>query len=79
MDRLDYVAKMMKILNNSSKFENLGSCDEFDSTGQKERALQAFLYRMDKDGKITESVCKRIRPTASVRPRMYGLPKLHKL
>ena len=39
---------------------------------------QAFLYRLLKDGKIDESISQRIRPTGSVRPRMYGLPKKHK-
>ena len=78
MNEADYVAKMMEILNDSSKFECLGSCDECDNTGQNERALQAFLYRLCKDGKIDEEVYAWIRPTGSVRPRMYGLPKLHK-
>ena len=33
MNKTDYVAKMMEILNDSSKFEWLGSCDERDNTG----------------------------------------------
>ena len=78
MNKCDYIAKMMDILMDSSKFECLGSTADSDHTGQNERALQAFLYRLLKDGKISESVYKRIRPTGSVRPRMYGLPKLHK-
>ena len=31
-----------------------------------------------KDKKISEEVYKRVRPSGSTRPRMYGLPKTHK-
>ena len=78
LDHVDYVAKMMDILSDTSKFECLGSCEDFDNTGQNERALQAFLKRQQKEGKLSESVYDRIRPTGSIRPRMYGLPKIHK-
>ena len=78
MNKHDYIAKMMDILNDSSKFEFLGSVEDSDRTGQIERSLQAFLYRLLKGGKIDESIYQRIRPTGSVRPRMYGLPKIHK-
>ena len=75
LDRSDYIAKMMEILGDSNKFECLGSCEEYDNTGLNERALQAFLYRQFKAKRIGESVYERIRPTGSIRPRLYGLPK----
>ena len=78
LDRADYNSKMMEILNDTSKFECLGSCEEHDRTEQIEKALQAFLLRQQKAGKIGEAVYNRIRPCGSVRPRMYGLPKIHK-
>ena len=62
----------------TTKFECLGSCDENDHTGQIERSLQAFLLRQHKAGLINANVYDRIRPSGSVRPRMYGLPKVHK-
>ena len=46
MNKCDYIAKMMDILMDSSKFECLGSTDDSDHTGQNEIALQAFLYRL---------------------------------
>ena len=78
LNKADYVSKMMAILGDKSKFKCLGSCDEHDRTGENERALQAFLLRQRNSGKISKDVYERIRPTGSVRPRMYGLPKVHK-
>ena len=78
LDKQDYVAKMMSILNDSTKFERIGGCAEHDNTGKRERALQAFLLRLKKDNQITQEVYNRIRPTGSIRPRLYGLPKVHK-
>ena len=69
---------MMDVLSDDSKFESLGGCDVADRTDLNERALQAFLYRNFKEKKISEDVYKRIRPVGSIRPRMYGLPKVHK-
>ena len=40
--------------------------------------MQAFLYRKLKEKKISEDIYKRIRPSGSIRPQMYGLPKIHK-
>ena len=74
----DYVQKMNAILCDESKFQRLGSVETHDSTLQQERALQAFLLRAHKDGHIAKETYDRIRPVGSSRPRMYGLPKLHK-
>ena len=78
LDKSDYIAKMLVILDDPSNLECLGGCDEHDNTGQNERALQAFLLRQHKAGLISSVIYDRIRPTGSVRPRMYGLPKVHK-
>ena len=78
LDRSDYIAKMMDILNDERKFECLGSCADSDNTVQNEHALQAFLLRKVREGKLDEGVYDRIRPSGSIRPRLYGLPKIHK-
>ena len=44
-DRKDYVAKMLDILNDSSKFVCLGDCETEDKTDLNEKALKAFLFR----------------------------------
>ena len=68
MDKKDYVAKMMEILNDGAKFECLGSCETEDRTDLNEKALQAFLYWKLKEKKISEAIYKRIRPSGSIRP-----------
>ena len=78
LDRSDYVAKMLTILSQESKFKRIGEVETCDSTLQQERALQAYLLRQFKAGHITEEVYHRIRPVGASRPRMYGLPKTHK-
>ena len=45
LDHAEYIAKMMEILDDDTKFECVGSCEEYDNTGQNERTLQAFLLR----------------------------------
>ena len=78
LKRSDYVEKMQAILSDKRKFQDIGETDVNDRTVQIERALQAFLLRARKAGHITAEVYDRVRPVGSIRPRMYGLPKLHK-
>ena len=78
LDRSDYIAKMMTILSDREKFECIGDVDTCDNTLQQERALQAFLLRHHKAGHISQQDYARIRPVGASRPRMYGLPKIHK-
>ena len=65
--------KMDTILFDIRKFRKVRSVKE-----QQERALQAFLLRAQKARQITKVVCHKIRPVGFTRPRMYGVPKLHK-
>ena len=78
LNKEDYVDKIKSILKDHSKFEHIGDADLNDRILQQERALQAFLLRACKNKYLPESVYDRIRPVGSTRPRMYGLPKLHK-
>ena len=78
LNTADYISKTMAILGDKSKFKFLGSCDGHDRTGENDCALHAFLLRERNSGKISKDVYERIRPTGSVRSRMYGLPKVHK-
>ena len=77
LNREDYVKKMNVILTDS-KFEALGDADTNDRTLQQERALQAFLLRACKAGDLPRDIYNRIRPVGTTRPRMYGVPKIHK-
>ena len=59
LDRKDYVAKMM-ILLDRSKFERIGDVNANDNTLLRKRALQAFLLRQQKAGHISEEEYARI-------------------
>ena len=74
----DYLEKMGAILSDETKFVKLGDVDTNDHTLQHERALQAYLLRAMKANKISADVYHRIRPVGATRPRMYGIPKIHK-
>ena len=74
----DYNRKMGMILNDTTKFLNLGPVDSNDNTAKIESRIQRRLLRLKKDNLISQNVYDAIRPTGSQRPRMYGLPKTHK-
>ena len=78
MNKIDYISKMDFILQGNSKFENLGPSSEFDNTVKIEAHIQRRLLQLKKEGLLPSKIYSRIRPTGSQRPRMYGLPKIHK-
>ena len=78
LDKSDYVEKMNDILSQADKFVCIGDVETNDNTLLRERALQAFLLRHKKARYISQEVYERIRPVGCSRPRMYGLPKIHK-
>ena len=78
LNRSDYINKMESILSDTIKFEQLGPVKDFDKTASNETKLQRRLLQMVKDEDLPRNVYEVIRPTGSQRPRMYGLPKIHK-
>ena len=78
LSREDYLAKMQLILEDKTKFKRIGNVDEHDRTLLQERALQAYLLRANREKRLTNEVYNRVRPVGSTRPRMYGVPKVHK-
>ena len=78
MNKADYVRKMNDILEDTNKFKMVGDVASHDHTLRNERSLQQLLRRLKDDCEISHDVYDRIRPTGSTRPRMYGLPKVHK-
>ena len=77
LDRHKYNNKMMTILSDNTKFEHLGPAETLDITANIEKAFQRRMYKWLKDKSIPLSVYNVIRPT-SQRPKLYGLPKIHK-
>ena len=78
MNKSDCISKMDFILQDNSKFENFGPSSEFDNTAKIEAHIQRRLLQLKKEGLLPSKIYSRIRPTGSQRPRMYGLPKIHK-
>ena len=78
MEKTDYIAKTTAILQDRTKFKILGDCKSNDNTVKLEKSMQNLLRRLHQAGELPESVYERIRPSGSVRPRMYGVPKINK-
>ena len=78
LDKSDYLEKMSNILDDRTKFELVGPTLTHDNTVKHERNLKKILRKFRKLGFISKPLYMELRPTGSVRPRMYGLPKTHK-
>ena len=77
LNRADYISKMNAILDDTNKFLKLGDLS-FDDTQKLENKLQKHFLELFKRKFISKEVNELIRPVGSPRPRMYGLPKIHK-
>ena len=75
LDHQSYVDKMMVILSDTSKFLRLGPADNFDHTASIETKFQRRLVELVKKVFPSSTIGDQIRPTGSIRPRLYGLPK----
>ena len=70
----DYEEKMLKILNDRTKFVPVGKDDNLQKLDQFQRCIRYLKGK----GAITNEDYQRIYPTSAVTPTMYGLPKVHK-
>ena len=77
LNKNDYNDKMKTILNDTTKFD-LGPVTNKDNAAKIESQIQRRLLQLRKEYLISKQVYEAIRPTGSQRPRMYGLPKIHK-
>ncbi|MEL6802794.1 MAG: reverse transcriptase domain-containing protein, partial [Bacteroidota bacterium] len=78
MNTSDYVAKMKLILDDETKFKMIGEAENCDRTAKIESKLQRLLLKLHKDDQLSQQEYETVRPTGSQRPRLYGLPKVHK-
>ena len=78
LNKNDYNDKMKTILNDTTKFLDIGPVTNKDNTAKIESRIQRRLLQLRKEYLISKQVYKAIRPTGSQRPRMYGLPTIHK-
>ena len=63
LNKIDYLTKMNSILNDSSKFLNIGPVNDNDNTVKLEGKLQKWLLKLHKDGYFMELEYNEIRPT----------------
>ena len=70
---------MENILNDASKFECLSPAATADRTVTIEAKLQNRLRELLNSEQLPEQVYDEARTIGSQRPRMYGLPKTHKI
>ena len=68
----------MSILSDTSKFLRQGPVDNFDHTTSIETKFQKRFAELVKGDFLSSAISDQIRPTGSIRPRLYGLPKSHK-
>ena len=78
LNKNDYNDKMTTILNDITKFLDLGPVTNKDNTAKIESRIQRRLLQLRKESLIFKQVYEAIRPTGSQRPRMYDLSKIHK-
>ena len=78
LNKSDYIQKMGNVLDDKTKYLNMGSVDQHVNTAKTEQKLQKGLLDLVNQKILTRDIYDRIRPTGSQRPRMYGLPKTHR-
>ena len=78
LNKSDCVTKMNSILDDARKFQQIGFIGTNNNTAKIEAKIQRRLLQLSNGGVMHESVCKEICPIGSLRPRLYGLLKLHK-
>nr|CAH8870044.1 unnamed protein product [Trichobilharzia regenti] len=77
MNRKDYISKMLTILSDESKFTK--PANEKNLTEQIEQKLTDILRKLKNESFITNETFESLRPSGSNIPRLYGLPKVHKM
>ena len=78
LNKSDYITKMNSILNDASKFQQIGPIDTNDNTAKIEAKIHRRLVQHSNGGVMHESVYKEIRPTGSLRPDFMACQKCTK-
>ena len=78
LDHDDYVSKMLLILNDNTKSIKLGPVETCDHTTSIEVKFQKQLRKWVKIGLLSPEISDSIWPVGSIRPHLYGLPKILK-
>ena len=68
MNRDDYVRKINKILQDSTKFKKVAN--DIENLAK----FQRFLYNLKRKQHLDDETYRRIRPVAAVTPTLYTVP-----
>ena len=74
MNKSDYHSKMLHILDDKTKFSRVKSDNNLSNLSR----FQRFLRCLKSKKLLEEDDYRRIYPSATSLPAMYGLPKIHK-
>ena len=77
LNKDDYVAKVLDILNDHTKFQRVHD-DVLLTILNKEEKVNRFLRKLKAEGVVGESLYARLFATGSRPGILYGLPKVHK-
>ena len=69
MDKKDYTQKMKELLDENTTNRPL----KMDATNRQKNRLKNILR-----GRLEENIYKKMYPTGTSSPKLYGLPKIHK-
>ncbi|XP_064479224.1 uncharacterized protein LOC135392444 [Ornithodoros turicata] len=69
-----YDRKMLQLLDDPVHFEKMAA----DPTAKSERQLVDHLRRLRREGKIDETLYRRLFSSDGAVPKIYGVPKIHK-
>lgn len=69
----DYKAKIEQLLDDPA-YTKLNK----DPTAVKERKIRKVIDEVSRSGGMSEGLAKRLKPSHSAPPRLYGVPKIHK-
>ena len=78
LSKSEYISKVKEVLKDETKFIKLGPVETHDRTHIIEDKFIKYINNLRKNNDIDELLCSKLRPAGSKRPRLYGLPKIHK-
>ena len=78
MDKQDYIAKIKKILSDTSKFKKVKNDDPYRMVINLESKITADLKNLKNEHLLSEKKYWELRPSGSRPCILYGLPKVHK-
>ena len=74
MNRSEYDDKMVRMLSDTSTYRQLDK----DPTSTQEKSMNSKLFSLRRVDKLSNVLYTRLRSSAGLIPRVYGLPKVHK-